>query len=119
MMSYDVDRKAVEKLRGDAYRQAALDSEQAFTMLGDPAANPALSRSIIELYWGASFHRLAYGSDRKHGKFLRDIGRIAMAARWDALNSGRRGGGYGHYTSLSDVADAHNGWEGIRLWATS
>ena len=128
-MLYDVERKAAEKMRGDAHRQAALDIEQAIAKLGDPAANPALGRSIIELYWGASFHWLAYGCDRKHGKhkethdklgkFLRDIGEPAMAARWDALDNDRRGGWYGHHASIMDVADAHDGWEGIRLWATS
>lgn len=48
-MLYDSERKAVETMRGDAHQQAALDIEQAITKLGDPAANPALGRSIIEL----------------------------------------------------------------------
>jgi hypothetical protein len=52
----------------DMHRQAALDNEQAATLLGDPAARPFVRRAVIELYWGASFHWIAYGCQRKHGK---------------------------------------------------
>lgn len=48
-MLYDGGRKAVDTMLGHAHQQAALDIEQAITKLGDPAANPALGRSIIEL----------------------------------------------------------------------
>lgn len=74
----------------DMHRQAALDNEQAATLLGDPATRSFVRRAIIELYWGASFHWIAYGCQRKHGKhkenhtklvsYLRDQGEDAMAA---------------------------------------
>jgi len=84
-------KKRVISMLGAAHQQAALDIEQAIHKLGDPAANPALGRSLIELYWGASFHWLAYDCDRKHGKhkethdklgkFLQDVGEPEMALR--------------------------------------
>lgn len=48
-MLSDDERKSANEMLGDAHRQAALDIEQVITKLGDPAANPALGRSIIEL----------------------------------------------------------------------
>ena len=45
----------------DAHRQAALDMEQTIAALGDPAAQPFISRLLIEAYWGASFHWIAVG----------------------------------------------------------
>lgn len=73
----------------DAHRQAAVDIEQAIARLGDPSADPFLGRSLIELYWGAAFHWIAYGAQLKHGKhkenhtklgqFLRDVGEPDVA----------------------------------------
>src|SRR5690348_3997367 len=36
--------------------------------MGDPATKPYLARAVIELYWAAAFHWIAYGCQRKHGK---------------------------------------------------
>ncbi len=63
-MLYGDERKAVEKMHGDAHQQAALDIEQAITKLGGPAAHLKLCHSIIELYWG-NYHGPPYGLDRK------------------------------------------------------
>jgi len=55
----------------DAHHQAALDIERSIDDLGDPAAKPWNARALIELYelyWSASFHWIAYGAQRKHGK---------------------------------------------------
>ncbi len=113
----------------DAHRQAALDMERSIADLGDPAAKPWNARVIIELYWGAAFHWIAYGCQVKHGKhkenhtklgkYLRDLGEPAIAQVWDGLEGGRRGGWYGNRTSLGDVAQSQTIWQEIQTWATT
>lgn len=73
----------------DAHRQAAEDIERSIVDMGDPATKPYLARSVIELYWGAAFHWIACGTQRKHGKhkenhtklarYLRDVGEPVVA----------------------------------------
>ena len=73
----------------DAHQKAAEDIERTIALLGDPAANPYIGRGLIELYWGAAFHWMAAGCQRKHakhkenhtklGRFLRDQGEAALA----------------------------------------
>jgi hypothetical protein len=114
---------------GDAHRQAATDIEQAVTRIGDPAANPAFIRALIELYWGAAFHWIAYGCQQKHGKhkenhthlakYLRDLGESSVGKQWEALDQRRAGGWYGSHTSLAEVEEARDLWQDIRTWATS
>ena len=110
----------------DMHRQAALDNEQAATLLGDPAARSFVRRAIIELYWGASFHWIAYGCQRKHGKhkenhtklvsYLRDQGEDTIATVWNTLDSKRVGGWYGTHVELDNVEDARRLWQDIRTW---
>ena len=116
-------------VRDDAHRQAALDIEQAIDDLGDPAAKPYISRSVIEDYRGAAFHWIAYGCQHKYGKhkenhsqlgrFLRDLGESSVADWWDRLDERRRGGWYGHQTTLGDVQTIRGYWQDIRTWAVS
>jgi len=86
----------------DAHRQAALDIEQSIADMGDPVVRPYLARSVIELYWLAAFHWIAYGCQTKHGKhkenhtklaqFLRDVGEPVIGGYWNTLENRRRGG---------------------------
>jgi hypothetical protein len=111
----------------DAHRQAAEDIERAITDLGDQQAKPYLGRSVIEMYWGASFHWVAFGCQQKHGKhkenhtkpvsYLRDFGEPGVATWWDALDTRRNGGWYGHQTAAAEVQDARRLWQDIRTWA--
>jgi len=74
----------------DAHRQAAEDIERAITGLGDPHAKPYLGRSIIEMYWGASFHWIAYGCQQKHGKHKENHTKLVS---YVPARPGRSGGG--------------------------
>lgn len=113
----------------DAHRQAAEDIEHAISDMGDPASKPYLGRSIIELYWGAAFHWVAYGCQQKHdkhkenhtklGKFLRDIGEDTVSHWWDTLDEQRRGGWYGHQNTPTNIQQAQDLWQEIRTWAMS
>lgn len=111
----------------DAHRLAALDLERSIVALGDPSMNPWNAHALIELYWAAAFHWIAYGCQTMHGKhkenhtklgkYLRDLGEPAIAQAWDSLENARRGGLYGHHTSLADVEDARTIWQDIETWA--
>ncbi len=113
----------------DAHRQAALDIEQAIADLGDPATRPYLGRTVIELYWGATFHWIAYGCQQKYGKhkeshtklgrFLRDLGENIREVSRDTLDGLRRGGWYGHQNMPTNVQAARSIWQDSRAWATS
>src|SRR5262249_7280732 len=97
--------------------------------LGDPATKSYIGRTVIESYWGAAFHWIAYGCDRKHGKhkenhsklvsFLRDLGEGAVSNLWDNREKSRSGGWYGHQTARPDVLEAQGYWQDIRIWALS
>lgn len=97
--------------------------------MGDPASKPYLGRSVIELYWGAAFHWIAYGCQQKHGKhkenhtklgkFLRDIGEPGIADLWEALDNRRAGGWYGHHAMPTDAEEARTRWQDFRTWALS
>src|SRR5262249_10258195 len=87
---------------GDDHRMAAENIERALSDLGDPATKSYIGRTVIESYWGAAFHWIAYGCDRKHGKhkenhsklvsFLRDLGEGAVSNLWDNREKSRSGG---------------------------
>ena len=74
--------------------------------IGDVTGKPYATRSVIELYWGAAFHWIAYGTQRKHGKhkenhtklarYLRDLGEPTIGGFWDSLENTRAGGMYGN-----------------------
>lgn len=114
-------------MRADAHEQRARQLEHANAVLGDPAADPDLAPSIVENYWAAAFHWLAYGCQQKHGqhkenhtqlgRYLRDLGETAMADRWDDLERTRQGALYAYKTDLASVSQAHDDWQVIRTWA--
>lgn len=113
----------------DAHRQAALDIEQSLAKLGDPAVEPFVGRLLIEAYWGAAFHWIAYGCQQKHAKhkenhtqlsrYLRDLGEVTIGQQWDRLDQTRQGGWYGHQATSSSVQIAEGYWQDIKAWATS
>lgn len=96
-------------------------------MLGDPAADPDIAPSLIENYWSAAFHWIAFGCQQKHGKhkenhtmlgrYLRDLGEQALATHWDALERTRQGALYAYNAALTDVNRAHDDWQATRTWA--
>jgi|SRR5260221_8804116 hypothetical protein len=116
-------------MRADAHRDHALQFEHAITVLGDPVADPYVSISLIENYWAAGFHWIAYGCQQKHGKhkenhtqlgrYLRDLSEPAMAAAWDRLENTRQGAMYAYNAGPTNVSDARADWEEIRQWALS
>jgi len=84
-----------EVLRVEAHEQRALQLEHAITLLGDPVTDPDVVPSLIENYWGAAFHWIAIGCQRKHGqhkenhtqlgRYLRDLNEAAMSGRWNSI----------------------------------
>lgn len=113
----------------DAHQKAALDIERVVADLGDPTTKPYIGRGVIELYWGAAFHWIAYGCQQKHSKhkenhthlvsYLRDLGEPTVANLWDALDKRRVGGWYGAQAAPGDVDHAKGFWQDIRTWALS
>jgi hypothetical protein len=114
-------------MRADGHEQHALQLEHAITVLGDPAADPDIALSLIENYWAAGFHWIAYGCQQKHGRhkenhtqlsrYLRDLGEPTIGAAWDRLENRRQGSMYAYHTALDDVQQAHDDWQEIRTWA--
>lgn len=116
-------------MRLDAHEQRARQLEHAIAILGDPTADPDIVPSLIENYWGAAFHWVAYGCQRKFGKhkenhtqlgrYLRDLGEPTMATRWDSLEHIRQSAMYAYSAAPDDAAHARDDWEAIRLWSMS
>jgi hypothetical protein len=114
-------------MRVDAHEQRALQLEHAIALLGDPAADPDIIPSLIENYWGAAFHWIAFGCQRKHGqhkenhtqlgRYLRDLGEPTIGVAWDRLENKRQGAIYAYTTALDDASQAHDEWQEIRTWA--
>ena len=48
-------------MRPDAHQQRAQQLEHAIAVLGDPATDPDIAPSVIENYWAAAFHWIAFG----------------------------------------------------------
>lgn len=113
----------------DAHRDAALDIEDTLARMSDPAAWPRANRMLIDGYWGASFHWIAYGCQQKYAKhkekhsglvaFLREIGEPDVAVWWEALENIRNAGWYGHQAEPDNVQKAQARWQEIRSWALS
>jgi hypothetical protein len=114
-------------MRLDAHQQRAEQLEHALTALGDPTVDPDMAPGIIEMYWGAGFHWIAYGCEQKHGKhkenhshlarYLKDLGEPAIGAAWDRLESTRQGAMYAYHAAPDDVARARMAWQEVRTWA--
>jgi hypothetical protein len=89
----------------EAHRQAAEDIERSIADLGDPLAKPSNNRSAIECYWGAAFHCITFGCQRKHRRhkenhsklesYLRDLNEPAIATNWRTLEDRVRAVGMG------------------------
>jgi hypothetical protein len=111
----------------DAHREAALDNEETIAHMGDLANWPRANRLVIDGYWGAAFHWIAYGCHQKHGKhkekhsglvsYLREFGEGETSTRWEKLENVRNGGWYGHQHLPEDVDEARQLWDEIRTWA--
>jgi len=116
-------------MRADAHEQRAHQLEHAIALLGDSATDPDIAPSLIENYWAAAFHWLAYGCQRKHGKhkenhtqlgkYLDDLGEHDMAVRWSRLERTRQGAMYAYSAALPDIDRAREDWQAIRTWATA
>jgi hypothetical protein len=65
-------------MRADAHEQHARQLEHANDVLSDPAADPDISISLIENYWGAAFHWIAFGCQQKHGKHKENHSGLAL-----------------------------------------
>jgi hypothetical protein len=87
----------------DKHRAPALANEQTIADLGDWVAKPYVRPTVIEDYWGAAFHWIAYACQTKHSKhkdkhqglapFLRnDLHEPTVADRWQALEDVRNAG---------------------------
>jgi len=117
------------RMLADAHRQAAQDLEDTLARMSDPAQWSRANRLLIDGYWGAAFHWIAFGCQQKYGKhkekhsslvtFLRDMGEPTISARWETLENTRNGGSYGHHTDIEDVEEARRLYEEIRAWALS
>lgn len=116
-------------MRADAHQQRAQQLEHSASALGDPAADPDQAPGLIELYWGAAFHWIAYGCQQKHGKhkenhtqlgrYLEDLGEPGMAVHWNRLERTRQGAMYAYNADLPDIERARDDWQAIRIWATT
>lgn len=88
-------------MRADAHQQRALQLEHAINLLGDPTADPDIAPTLIENYWAAAFHWIAFGCQQQHGqhkenhtqlgRYLRDLGEPAIATRWDVIRTNASG----------------------------
>jgi hypothetical protein len=116
-------------MRVDAHQQRAQQLEHSIGTLGDPTADPDQAPGIIELYWGAAFHWIAYGCQTKHGKhkenhtqlgrYLRDLGESTVGDAWDRLELKRQGAMYAYTATPEQAAKARDDWQEIRTWALS
>jgi hypothetical protein len=108
----------------DGHRQAAEDIEAVAKAL---QANPRAGRVVIESCWGAAFHWIAYGCQRKHAghqdsharmiSYLRGLGEPGVAGWWERLDNIRQGGWYGNQPYPGDVQKALDLLEEIHTWA--
>lgn len=116
-------------MRADAHQQRAQQLEHSIATLGDPITDPDLVPALVELYWGAAFHWIAYGCQRKHSqhkenhtqlaRYLRDLGEPLMGDAWARLETRRQGAMYAYNAAPDDAAKARDDWQEIRTWALS
>jgi hypothetical protein len=116
-------------MRADAHQRRAQQLEHTIASVGDPIDDPDQVPGLIELYWGATFHWIAFGCQGKHGKhkenhtqlarYLKDLGEVAIGAAWDRLENKRQGAMYAYADALQDVEEARVDWQEVRTWALS
>lgn len=105
----------------DKHRARALANEQTIADLGDWVAKPHVRPTVIEDFWGAAFHWIAYASQTKHGKhkdkhkglvaFLRDdLQEQDISDRWGRLENLRNASWYGNEPPEFAVQQAHDLW---------
>jgi len=114
-------------MRADAHQQRALQLEHTISAVGDPNADPDHAPGLVELYWGAAFHWIAYGCQQKHGKhkenhtqlgrYLRDLGESVIGDAWDRLELKRQGAMYAYAASPERATSAYDDYQEIRTWA--
>jgi hypothetical protein len=113
-------------MRADGHEQYALQLEHAITALGDSAADRNIALHLVEYYWAAGFHWIAYGCQQKHGhhkenatqlsRYLHDLDEPTIGAVWDRLEN-RQGSLLAYQAALDDVQQARDDWQEIRTWA--
>ena len=113
----------------DDHRQAAEDIEAILPDLSGSAAGPRANRALIEMYYGAAFHWIAFKCQLQYGRhkenhfklvsYLRDLGEPAISERWRLVEEIRNGGWYGHQHTPGHLAQAQALWQEIRTWALS
>lgn len=110
----------------DGHRQAAEDIEATIPVL---QADPRAVRVVIESCWGASFHWIANGCERKYSQhqdshsrmvsYLRQLGEPMVARWWERLDNIRQGGWYGNRPDSADAQTTISLLQEIRTWAQS
>jgi hypothetical protein len=113
----------------DKHRARALGNEQAVTDLGDWVAKPYVRPTVVEGYWGAALHWVAYGCEMRYGRhkeregglvsFLRGLGESSVADRWRTVEAIRNEAWNTCDIPESAVQSAHDEWQRIRAWAMS
>src|SRR5262249_16869064 len=118
-----------DAMRADGHQRRAEQFEHSIDVLGNPDADPDLAPSLIEFYWAATFHWIAYGCQAKHGKYkehetqlgqyLRDVGELAVGETWDRFETVRWDAMFASRTHFELVARARDDWQEICAWALS
>lgn len=110
----------------DGHRQAAEDISATVASL---QAELRAARMVIEGAWGAAFHWIAFGCAIKYGQhreshirlgaYLRPLGEIDIAMKWEELVRVRQGGWYGGRTEPEAVQQALDELREVAAWAKS
>lgn len=111
-------------MRGDDHEQRAKNLEADAQRL---EASGGSGAAIVELLWGAAFHTIAYGCQKKLGehkekheglaRFLRDKGEGSVAQEWTTLEQLRQGAFYGHRDDMAVVQSVRALLLSLRDWA--
>jgi hypothetical protein len=112
-------------MREADHRTTAEELEQTIQQLKSIGGSP---RVIIETAWGAGYHWIAYGCQRKHGKhldkhqglvkYLEGLNEAWVADIWRDFEVVRTGGWYGHQYSQANVQQAITLLANLHNWAT-
>jgi hypothetical protein len=109
----------------DAHRQHAESLEAGVSLA---QAQPQAAVALIENAWGAAFHWICYGCERRHQQhrdnhqglaaYLNGLGEASLATRWRTFEALRTGGFYGSRFGPTEVAEALTLLQQVRDWAT-
>ena len=88
-------------MRADAHSSAPFKPEHGSTSLGDPAKISTSLPAVVENYWGAAFHWIAFGCSRNMASIRRTtrnspticatLGEPIVADQWDRLEHAGQG----------------------------